>query len=153
MTTYHYTECGLNNIYLLNGYKCIQTPRGKAVSINDLDGLHRAIGLFLVTTKKDLSGEEIRFLRHELLMSQNTLAKLLGVSEQAIHRWEKGKINMPKPSESLLRLLYRDHVHQVGHNKDGKISTMLKEIADLEERNNHDELLFKDTAKGWKSAA
>ena len=152
MTTYHYTECGLNNIYLLNGFKFIQTPRGKAVSINDIDGLHKAIGLFLITSKKDLSGDEIRFLRHELLMSQNTLAKLLGVSEQAIHRWEKGKINMPKPSESLLRLLYREHVHQIGHNKDGKISTLLKEMADLEEWSN-DELLFKDTSKGWKSAA
>lgn len=92
MTTYHYTECGLNNIYLVNGYKFIETPRGKSVSINDIDGLHKAIGLLLVTSKKDLSGEEIRFLRLELLMSQNTLAKLLGVSEQAIRRWEKGKL-------------------------------------------------------------
>lgn len=149
MTTYHYTECGLNNIHLVNGYKFIETPRGKSVSINDIDGLHKAIGLLLVTSKKDLSGEEIRFLRLELLMSQNTLAKLLGVSEQAIRRWEKGKINMPKPSEFLLRLLYREHIH----NKDGKISTMLKEIADLEERNNDNDLLFKDTSKGWKSAA
>jgi DNA-binding transcriptional regulator YiaG len=144
---YHYTECGLNNIHLLNGYKSIKTPRGDAISINDIDGLHRAIGLFLVTSKRDLSGEEVRFLRHEMLMSQNTLAKLLGMSEQAIRRWETGKVGIPKPSESLLRLLYREHIH----DKDGKISTMLKKIADLEE-NNH-EMLFKDTAKGWQAAA
>ncbi len=54
-----------------------------------------------------------------------------------------------KSAESLLRLLYREHIH----NKDGKISVMLKHIADLEERSNNDELLFKDTSKGWKSAA
>lgn len=144
---YHYTECGLSNIYLVNGYKSIETPRGIAISIHDIDGLHKAIGLFLVAFKKDLSGEEVRFLRHEMLMSQSTLAKLLGMSEQAIRRWETGKVHIPKPSESLLRLLYREHIN----DKDGKISAMLKKIADLEE--NNDELLFKDTAKGWQTAA
>lgn len=148
-SVYHYTESGLNNIYLLNGYKFIKTPRGKAVSIKNVDGLHKAIGLFLVTNKKDLSGDEVRFLRLGMLMSQSTLAKLLGISEQAVRRWERGKVTIPKPSESLLRLLYREHVH----DKDGKISTVLKEISDLEEMLNDKEILFKDTRQGWKSAA
>lgn len=148
-SAYHYTECGLNNIYLLNGYKFIDTPRGKAVSIKDIDGLHRAIGLFLVTTKRDLSGSEVRFLRLGMLMSQLTLAKLLGMSEQAIRRWENGKATIPKPSESLLRLLYKEHVN----DKDGKIATVLKKIADLEEVFNGKDILFKDTRNGWRSAA
>lgn len=146
---YHYTECGLNNIYLLNGYKFIDTPRGKAVSIKDVDGLHKAIGLFLVTAKKDLTGDEVRFLRLGMLMSQTTLAKLLGISDQAIRRWENGKVTIPKPSESLLRLLYREHVN----DRDGKISTVLKKIANLEEMLNDKEILFRDTRKGWQSAA
>jgi putative transcriptional regulator len=146
---YHYTECGLSNIYLVNGFNIIDTPRGKAISINDLDGLHRAIGLFLVTSKKDFSGEDIRFLRHEMLMSQDTLARLLGISEQAIRRWERGKISIPKPSESLLRLLYREHVH----DQDGKIATVLKKISELEEKIHEKQILFKDTSRGWKSAA
>jgi DNA-binding transcriptional regulator YiaG len=145
---YHYTECGLNNIYLLNGCKFIQTYRGKAVSIKDINGLHRAIGFSLVTSKKELSGEQLRFLRKELLKSPAALAKLLGVSLATIQRWEKGRM-ISKSAESLLRLLYREHIH----NKDGKISVMLKHLADLEERSNNDELLFKDTSKGWKSAA
>lgn len=139
--TYHYTECGLNNIYILNGYQFIKTPRGEAVSIKDVDGLHKAIGIFLVTVKKDLIGDELRFLRRELLMSQSTLARLLGMSEQAIRRWESGKVAMPKPSESLLRLLYREHVS----DRDGK-------IANLEEMFNDSEIRFKDTSKGWRSA-
>lgn len=147
--SYHYTECGLSNIFLANGYKFIETPRGKSISIHDMDGLHRAIGLLLVSSKKDLSGEEVRFLRHELLMSQSTLGRLLGVSEQAIRRWENGKINIPKPSESLLRLLYRELIH----NHQGQISKILKEIADLEEAINDDGLLFKATTKGWQPSA
>ncbi len=146
---YHYTECGLRNIYLVNGYKIIETPRGRAISVKDIDGLHKAIGLFLVTSKKDLSGDDIRFIRHEMLMSQGTLARLLGMSEQAIRRWERGKISIPKPSESLLRLLYREHVS----DQDGKIATVLKEIAALEEEMHEKQILFKDTSKGWKSAA
>ena len=110
---YHYTECGLNNIYLLNGYKLIQTSRGKAVSINDIDGLRRAIGLLLVTSKKELSGEQLRFLRKELLKSPTALAQLLGVSLTTIQRWEK-RGTMSKSAESLLRLLYREHVQQTG---------------------------------------
>jgi putative transcriptional regulator len=41
---YHYTECGLDNIYLLNGFDPVETPRGKGVTIRNIDGLHRAIG-------------------------------------------------------------------------------------------------------------
>jgi DNA-binding transcriptional regulator YiaG len=146
---YHYTECGLDNIYLLNGFKSIKTSRGNAVSINDIDGLHKAIGIYLATFKKDLSGQEICFLRHEMLISQSTLATLLGVSEQAVHRWEKGKTEIPKPSELLLRLLYREHVH----DQTGKISKALKAVADLEDKLNNKPIHFKDTAKGWRTAA
>lgn len=146
---YQYTECGLENIYLANGFKFMETPRGKAVSIHDIDGLHKAIGLYLVTSKKDLQKKEIRFLREEMLMSQSTLGKLLGVSEQAVRRWETGKTEIPKPSEFLLRILYREHVN----NQNGKISTLLKEIADLENEMNDQPILFFDSKEGWKSAA
>ncbi len=82
-------------------------------------------------------------------MSQNTLAHLLGVSEQTIRRWECGKITISKSSESLLRLLYREHIH----NQEGKISTMLKKIAALEDEGAETHIHFEDTPQGWKSAA
>lgn len=144
---YHYTESGLNNIYLINGFNTIETPEGKAISIHNIDGLHKAIGLFLVLNQRDLSGDEIRFLRHEMLMSQKTLSNLLGVSEQEIRRWENGKIKIPKSSESLLRLLYREHVN----DQSGKIASVLKEMSNLEEKLS--KIRFKDTKKGWKAAA
>lgn len=148
-TPYHYTECGLSNICLMNGYRFIETPRGKSVSINDVEGLHKAIGLFLVKSQKDFSGEEVCFLRHEMNMSQSTLATLLGMSEQAVRRWENGQNQMPKPSESLLRLLYQEHVH----DQNGKIATTLRRIANLEEKiNDHvNQLCFEDTKNGWQT--
>lgn len=147
--TYHYSECGLSNVYLANGFNTIETSLGKATSINDVDGLHRAIGMLIVSTRKNLSGEEIRFLRHEMLMSQKILSGLLGVSEQEIRRWENGKIKIPKPSESLLRLLYREHTS----DKSGKIASILKEISNLEGAIREIQLVFKDTKKGWQAAA
>ena len=33
---YHYTACGLDNIYLFNGYELHQTEDGDGVSIRDL---------------------------------------------------------------------------------------------------------------------
>lgn len=146
---YHYTESGLNNIYLANGFNTIETSSGQAISINNVDGLHRAIGLFLASTVKDLSGDEIRFLRHEMLMSQKTLSLLLGVSEQEIRRWENGKIKMPKPSESLLRLLYREHVS----DQSGKIASILKRISHLEERISKMQFVFKNSKNEWHTAA
>ncbi len=144
---YHYFECGLNTVYLLNGFNTIETSQGKATSIHDMDGLHKAIGMFLIFHQKNLSGDEIRFLRKEMLMSQRILSNLLGVSEQEIRRWENGKIKIPKPSESLLRLLYREHVD----DKSGEIASILKEISKLEEKLS--EIVFKDTKKGWQAAA
>ncbi|NGX57400.1 MAG: hypothetical protein K940chlam3_00291 [Chlamydiae bacterium] len=146
--SYHYTECGLSNIYLQNGFRYKETPRGKAVSINNIDGLHTAIGLALVTTKRKLSGEEIRFLRHEMLISQSTLASLLGSTEQTVHRWERGKTNIPKPSEILLRLLYREHVS----DQNGKIVKTLRKIANLEEKINDESIHFKDIDGEWQTA-
>ena len=73
----------------------------------------------------------------------------MGVSEQTVRRWENGKINIPKPSESLLRLLYREKIN----TKNGKVSTILKEIANLEDKINDKEIVFKDTLKGWKASA
>ena len=114
--TYHYKECGLDYIYLAGGFITSMVPGA---------GDRR----MLIEDKKNLSGREIRFLRHEMLMSQATLAKLLEVSEQAIHRWEKGKTGqVPKPAEALIRLLYREHI-QAG----GGIRKKLEKLADLED--------------------
>ncbi len=126
---YKYKECGLDNVYLMSGYEYVNTSRGRHLVINDIDGLHRAIGRSLVEKKRTLTGKEMRFLRHEMLMSQETLAELLKVSVQSINRWENDKTETSKPAESLVRLLYMEHL---GGNEN--IKKTLKKIADLEDR-------------------
>jgi putative transcriptional regulator len=144
---YHYTEGGLDNIYLANGYEFAEAPGGRTVRIGDIDGLHEAIGRILISDKKNLSGKEIRFLRHEMLMSQATLAKLLEVGEQTIHRWEKGKAEIPKPAEALIRLLYREHI---GGKGGPGIRRCLEKLADLEDAIDRNRVSLRQSNRGWQ---
>lgn len=106
---YHYTDSGLDNIYLVNGYSIENTPYGEAVAIEDIDGLHKVIGRWLVELPKPLNGAEFRFLRHELDLSQKKLAQIMGKTELSVGRWERA---VGKPVEPLadrfIRLLYVD---------------------------------------------
>lgn len=148
---YHYEECGLGNIYLTNGFKRVSTPRGEAVKIQDIEGLHKAIGLMLVEEKRDLSGPEFRFLRHEMNMTQRSLAEVLRVDAQSIARWEKGRTAKPidGPAQGMLRLLYREFIGQ-----NAEIIEPLKRLAELDESLciDDEEISFEDTADGWQPA-
>ena len=124
----------------------VDGPGGRRVKIKDIDGLHEAIGRQLITEKKNLSGKEIRFLRQEMLMSQATLAKLFEVAEQTVLRWEKGKADIPKPAETLVRLLYREHIKDKGA---GGVRSKLERLADLEDRADGYSLRFRQSSKGW----
>lgn len=144
---YHYTECGLDNVYLVNGFTPKDTPRGKTVSIADIDGLHRAIGRHLITERKRLTGKEIRFLRHELGLSQAALAALLGSDEQTVARWEKGRNKPSRAAEAVLRLLYQEHI-----SENVSVSEALQQIADLENAMDR-RMELEETADGWDIAA
>ena len=139
---YHYTECGIDDVYLVNGFEFVDTPQGRRVIITNIDRLHEVIGEFLVNKKRDLNGSDLQFLRHEMLMSQAVLAGLLEVSVQTVHRWESRKTDISKPAESLVRLLYGEHI-----GRNNKTHALLKRLADLE--NEIDELRLEETVGGW----
>ena len=143
---YHYTECGLQNVWLENGYKGHKTPYGHGISIEDVAGLHRVIGRAIARQPR-LTGAELRFLRKELQMSQRTLAGLLGISEQNVSLWERhGKI--PKWGARLVKVLYMETI-------DGNVHVK-KMIEQLNEQDNKkaEALHFKTNREGhWKTAA
>jgi DNA-binding transcriptional regulator YiaG len=142
---YHYTECGLQNVHLENGYRIHKTPHGTGVAIQDVAGLHALIGRSIARRPR-LSGAELRFLRKEMELSQGALANLLGTSEQNVSLWERrGKI--PKWSARLVKLLYMERL-------DGNVQ-ILKMIEQLNEQDSggEEELRFKERAGRWKTAA
>jgi len=103
---YHYKACGLDNIYLLNGYDIEEHDADKHVFVRNMEGLHKAIGRYIVTKRKGLTGQEIRFLRNTLNLTQSELADQLGNNAQSIARWEKGQAEIPGDAEKLLRVFF-----------------------------------------------
>lgn len=106
---YHYTESGLANAWLANGFKLKPTRYGDAVAIDDVDGLHLAIAKNLVEKRGSLTGKEFRFLRTLMNMSQGGIAGMLGVQEQSVSLWERtGKV--PKAQDALIRLIANEQL-------------------------------------------
>jgi DNA-binding transcriptional regulator YiaG len=102
----HYPECGLDNVYLLNGFQRETIDGQEYLTIDNLDGLWKAIGLHVVANSKLLAPQEVRFLRLQMDMSQAELGRLLRVSDQAVARWEKGKTELPGPADFALRTAF-----------------------------------------------
>lgn len=123
---YHYTECGLDNVWLANGYTVHITPYGKGVSVKDADSLLHELAKWLTQKPGRLTGKELRFLRTLLCLSQAGLGAMLGATEQSISLWERtGKV--PKTSDALLRMLVLEKF-----NGDGKVSQVIDRINTVE---------------------
>jgi putative transcriptional regulator len=138
---YHYRDSGLDNVYLVNGYRKVKTAEGNGVSISDIDGLHRAIGLHLATQRRPLSGRELRFLRIELDMSQKLLGQVLDKTDQAVAKWEKGDEH-PRADEMVLRLLYLETI-----GEDSKLRPLIEDLNKLDRHIQENQLRFQiDTA-------
>ena len=105
---HHYTESGLDNVWLETGVERHETSYGPGISIRDLDGLNTAIANWIVARKSYWTGSEIRFLRKRMELSRKSLADLLGYSDRQVRRWEAGKAEIPAPASRLLRLLVRE---------------------------------------------
>ena len=143
----HYPDCGLDDVYLLNGYDHEETPYGKGISVQDIDGLRAAIARDLVSRKKVLNGKEVRFLRKQMDLTQSELGRLVGLDAQSVARWEKGQRVLKKgPAELLLRVIYTG-------TDEGKIDPLavLKRLDELDAPMN-EKRVFKETNDGWRAA-
>lgn len=123
---YHYVECGLDNVWLQNGYRMVSAGEyGQVALIEDAEGLHKAIAMRLSRQSRPLTGQEFRFLRGELRMTQEELGKRLGHADrQSVARWEKATHKpVPQLEDAVIRVLYLESL--------GMSATMLKVTAAL----------------------
>jgi DNA-binding transcriptional regulator YiaG len=102
---YHYVASGLDNIFLLNGVTEKATDYGPMVRIENINGLHRAIGLHIIENTNRMKGPEFRFLRKQMSLSQSELAKRLGVTDQTVANYEKGNSKLG-PADPFMRTFY-----------------------------------------------
>lgn len=119
---HHYTESGLDNVWLKNGYTVRKTPYGKAVAVVDADALNKLLAVRLTKKEGRLSGKEFRYLRGMLCLSQLNTARMLGVTEGAVSLWERtGKV--PSASDTLMRLLVLEKLEG-----DGKVGVIIDRV-------------------------
>lgn len=144
---FHYTASGLPDVWLMNGFHREDTPYGPAVRIEDADGLHLALARAIVTAKKPFAPAELRFLRKLLALSQANLARLLGVSDQTVARWEKGETTFDAAAERLVRFIVLEHL--------GEDVIVRQELAALAEQDEalHGEHRLRHVGKAWQRAA
>jgi len=121
-----YTGCGLENIYLKNGYIKHSTEEGDGISVYDMDALHRVIAKGIVEKPAPLSGKEFRFLRIEMDLSQKAMGDLMDKSDQMIAKWEKGENDIPVLADAAIRNLYMEDIGE------SPLVGLLKKLKDLD---------------------
>jgi transcriptional regulator with XRE-family HTH domain len=105
MGIYHYTECGLDNVFI-EGMNIVEDHSGEAtVEIKGIGYLHKVIAEGIVMQPSKMSGSELRFLRTEMGMTQSKLAEILKCSMLTVGRWERDEKPISDTAEMLTRLM------------------------------------------------
>lgn len=138
---YHYTECGLDNVWLQNGYAEHQTPYGRGVAVSDADQLHQVLAVAIAKKAGRITGQELRFLRSMLDLSQGALGATLGVKDQSISLWER-KDSITTAAEAVVRMLV---VEKLDGNS--QIADLLSRIAKLDTAGHF--VAKESRARGW----
>ena len=146
--TYHYIECGLPNVQLMNGFEVSDTPYGKGVSIHDVDGLHRCISRTLCDKPKKLTGPEFRFLRRELDLSQKMMGQLLGIGARQVRNIERGDSSMEEPYNCLIR-----HIYLARHDPDNTYAEVFERLRTLDLEWHETLQLINSEGKDWRQVA
>lgn len=101
---HRYTECGLDNVTIY-GISTVVDDAGEIVlTIPNINGLHRAIALGIVSRRSSMTGKELRYLRTEMGMTQAELAAMLHREPLAISRWERAENPIDSNAETVIRL-------------------------------------------------
>lgn len=146
-TLYHYSECGLPNVYLKNGFTLEEIDGEEYLSIDDVGGLHHAIALQLAEKKQSLTGREFRYFRQLFNHSRRVLGELLGVDQQTVGRWEKGESAIPKTVDAAIRQLYLESV-----NEDSNLSFLLQRLAETEAEEMMSDIVMEEKDHHWLKA-
>ncbi len=141
---YRFSDAGLKNVWLMNGYTIKRTRYGDAVVIQDVAGLTRVICRALVRKIGRLNGAEFRYLRLHLRLSQKALAKLLGNTEQSVANWEK-RGRVPLWADKHIRILW-----QAAEEGNETVKHVVARLNDVERLLNQ-RIVVEETRRGWRS--
>jgi putative transcriptional regulator len=109
---YHYTGSGLDNVWLRNGYRMEDLGEyGETVVVENVDLLERAIARRLVDLDRPLTGQEFRFLRVMMDMTQSDVGRRVGKDYQSVARWEAFvRKAVPRFADAAIRQRYLESI-------------------------------------------
>ena len=140
---YHYAECGLPNVWLINGFEKVPTPYGEGLIIHDMGGLHKCISLILCDKPEPLTGPEFRFLRRELDLSQQVMGEIFGIKSRQMRNIEK-KEQIENPYNTLIRHMYLESVDPTS-----SLIPLIERLRSLDVV-WHQDLSLRSDDTGWK---
>ena len=84
-----YPHFALPNLYVMNGYKVLETEYGPACEFERLDELEQCVRRVLLRKPRRLRGWDLRFIRNGLGLSQPEFGAFVSRDAQTVARWEK----------------------------------------------------------------
>jgi DNA-binding transcriptional regulator YiaG len=148
---FHFTQSGLDNVWLANGWRALKTPYGPSFTIERLDELHEALARFIVESPLPMRGQDARYLRVMLDLSQADMGKLLGVSRATVIRWESDpKAPLDRVHDIAVRATYAAH-----HDGASLIGATVKALQEADEARHGQayRAVFEARRQGWRLAA
>jgi DNA-binding transcriptional regulator YiaG len=101
-----YPHFAFPNLFLLNGYKEIESHHGVLLEYEDEDGLEQSIRCLVIRKTARLRGRDLRFLRRGLKLSQMELGTQVDRDSQTIARWEKRNDEIPSTVDLAIRVRF-----------------------------------------------
>lgn len=145
---FHYTPCGLDDVYLEGGVRVEETPYGEAFSLEHANELHDVIAKSIINSARPLRGQEARFLRVMLPSSQEAMAKALGVDRATIFRWERARDKpLSTMQDTAVRMTYASRAAA-----EEFVVSVIKELHDLDEQADGDAYrqVFETSNHNWR---
>ncbi len=150
---YHYTECGLENIIILD-MPCRKDDAGEQIiEIPNINLLHAIIMYELVCKENGLSPEELRFIRTEMGLTQGELASRIKKDHQTIGRWERGDHPIDPTAEIIIRIIALEHLVAVGFLQQNEVCNSEELSQKCVQSANDQPIKLKKTGKSYKRVA
>lgn len=97
--TYRYTHANLDNVHLLNGFFVEDDPDlGEIAGIEAINDMNDRLRDIMIVQAPYLDGSQLYWLRSEMGMDRETLARLMAVPVKVIVSHEE-RTRMPLPQE------------------------------------------------------
>lgn len=145
---FHYVQSGLDDVWLTSGFELVETEYGSGFRIAHADELHEAIAKSIIHGNRRLRGQEARFLRTQLNLSQEGMAKILGVDRATVIRWERTR---ERPLTMMQDIAVRT-TYAARLASDDFLLSVIKTLQDADEEAHGDvyRQVFETSNHGWR---